>query len=265
MATLMSIVSSKMVAVVTISQDARWERQATSILGGQGIGDGLNQLRFPEGVFVDKDGTAFVADWLNNRILARRKDAKSPSIEAGGIRTTYDSEALLRPTDLIVDKDNDSLIISDNGKRRVIRLFREHGVNRIETILDNILFWGLTIDDEGSLYITDLEHHAVRRYRRREKMTTGTIVAGGHGEGQGFNQLNRPLYIFVDNEYSIYVSDCENHRVMKWRKNASTGIQVAGGSTSGTDMTHLCYPSGIVVDRQGTIYIADSNNHRVMR
>ena len=36
-------------------------------------------------------------------------------------------------------------------------------------------------------------------------------------------------FIFIDANDSLYVSDCENHRVMKWVKNASEGIVVAGG------------------------------------
>ena len=35
----------------------------------------------------------------------------------------------------------------------------------------------------------------------------GVLVAGGHGKGAAFNQLNYPRQIFVDADHSVYVSD----------------------------------------------------------
>ncbi|CAF4625739.1 unnamed protein product, partial [Rotaria socialis] len=93
----------------------------------------------------------------------------------------------------------------------------------------------------------------------------GTLVAGGNGEGDGLNQLNFPTYLFVDRDHSVYVSDNENHRVMKWNKGAKEGIVVAGGQGKGTALTRLYSPNGIFVDTLGTLYVADTNNHRVMR
>ncbi|CAF1686110.1 unnamed protein product, partial [Adineta ricciae] len=181
--------------------------------------------------------------------------------------TKYDFEELFQPADLVIDKIQNCFIISDNGKRRVIRYSCTNDtIACAETIVNNILSWGLTIDDKGSLYVTDIEKHAVQCYRKEEKMViTRTIVAGGNGQGKLNSQLNTPLYIFVDSDYAIYVSDHENHRVMKWMKGAKEGILVAGGEHAGEDLGHLWYPGGIIVDKEGTIYIADTQNHRIVR
>ncbi|CAF1342551.1 unnamed protein product [Adineta steineri] len=249
--------------VPTIHSSARWARKAITVAGGHGLGKGLNQLYLPEGLIVDDDRTVYIADWWNNRVMACKQNEIEGCIVVGENRDEL--EELFRPSDLIIDKEQDCFIISDNGKRRVVRCSRENTVTSVETILDNILCWGLTIDDEGSLYVTDIEKHAVRRYRRGENMTTGTIVAGGNKRGKLNNQFNTPLYVFVDSEHAIYVSDHENHRVMKWVEGATEGIRVAGGQSAGQDLAHLWYPNGIIVDKEGTIYIADSQNHRVMR
>jgi hypothetical protein len=62
--------------------------------------------------------------------------------------------------------------------------------------------------------------------------TTGEIVAGGNGEGDRFDQLHHPTYIFVDKEHSIYFSDQSNHCVVKWMKSAKEDIVVAGAQES---------------------------------
>ena len=74
-----------------------------------------------------------------------------------------------------------------------------------------------------NLYVSDWMKDEVRRWKIGDK--EGTIVAGGNGKGNNLNQLNVPTYIFVDQDYSVYVSDWfSNHRVMKWMKGAKEGI-----------------------------------------
>ncbi|CAF5059831.1 unnamed protein product, partial [Rotaria socialis] len=96
----------------------------------------------------------------------------------------------------------------------------------------------------------------VRRYQLGEK--NGTLVAGGNGKGDGFNQLNVPTYVVVDRQQAVYVADNYHHRVMKWNKGAQEGIVVAGGQGAGNALTQLNGPGGIFVDTVGTLYVADS-------
>ncbi|CAF3324106.1 unnamed protein product [Rotaria sp. Silwood2] len=91
--------------------------------------------------------------------------------------------------------------------------------------------------------------------------TCGTLVAGGHGQGNRLNQLNGPGYIFVDQDYSVYISDENNHRVMKWTKDATEGIVVAGGHGPGSGPFQLSGPRGVIVDQLGTIFVADYLNN----
>ncbi len=71
---------------------------------------------------------------------------------------------------------------------------------------------------------------------------------------------NKMTYIFVEEDYSLYVSDSGNHLVMKWIKDEKEGIVLAGGNS----LTQLYYPEGVIVDQFGQIYMADSDNDRVM-
>ncbi|CAF1628739.1 unnamed protein product, partial [Rotaria magnacalcarata] len=149
------------------------------------------------------------------------------------------------------------------GNRRVVRWSRRSGTTQGEILIDNIRCWGLAMDEQRYLYVSDWKKHEVRRYQLGEK--NGTLVAGGNGEGDELNQLNWPTYLFVDRQQNVYVSDNNNHRIMKWNKGAKEGIVIAGGHGQGNALTQLSYPSGLFVDTLGTLYVADSSNHRVMR
>ncbi|CAF1182472.1 unnamed protein product [Adineta ricciae] len=172
------------------------------------------------------------------------------------------SSQLDRPTDVIFDEQNNSIIIADFGNRRVMRWFLN--TNHSEILMHNIRCCRLTMDKFGFVYVSDDEKHEVRRWKIGEK-GEGTLVAGGNGEGDQLNQFNCPTSLFGDEEQSLYVSDFGNYRVMKWRKYAQKGIVVAGGNGCGKNLNQLYYPQGIIVDHEGRIYVADCANHRIMR
>ncbi|CAF1328378.1 unnamed protein product [Rotaria sordida] len=184
-------------------------------------------------------------------------------VVAGGRGQGNRLDQLCRPTDVLIDKETDSLIICDRGNRRVVRWSRRSGTTQGEILIDNISCWGLAMDNQRYLYVSDTDKDEVIRSQIADK--NETIVAGGNGKGAGLNQLNGPSYIFVDQQQTVYVSDYDNHRVMKWNKGAKEGTVVAGDQDQGNALTQLSHPRGVFVDALGTIYVADSWNHRVMR
>ncbi len=147
---------------------------------------------------------------------------------------------------MIIDQEQNSFIIVDSGNRRVIQWSRQNHTDG-EIIISDIDCSRMTMDKNGSLYVSDSKRNEVRRWRRGEK--DGTIVAGGNGQGNHLNQLRCPTFLFVDEDESLYVSDCENHRVMKWAKDAKEGIIVAGGNGQGSRLAQLSYPHGLIVDQ----------------
>ncbi|CAF2604004.1 unnamed protein product [Rotaria sp. Silwood2] len=188
---------------------------------------------------------------------------KNGQVIAGGYGPGNRLDQLHNPTDVLIDKETDSLIICDRKNRRVVQWSHYGGRSQEDILLDNITCYGMAIDDRRYLYISDTRDDEVRRYKIGEK--SGTVVAGGHGKGEGFNQLDWPTYVFVDRQQAVYVSDQNNHRVMKWNKGAKEGIVVAGGHSKGNALTQLWYPEGLFVDMLDIVYVADSLNHRVMR
>ncbi|CAF2051706.1 unnamed protein product, partial [Rotaria magnacalcarata] len=246
-----------------IPADAKWKQNGVTVAGGNGIGNATNQLHYPEGLFVDDDQTVVIVENRNHRIIQwKNSDTTNGLVVAGGKGAGNGLHQLNGPTDVLIDKETDSLIICDNGNQRVVRWSRRSGTTQGEILIDNIHCYGLTMDEQKYLYVSDYGKHEVKRYQLGEK--NGTLVAGGNGYGDDLNQLNEPTYLFVDQDHSVYVSDRYNHRVMKWDKGAKEGIGVAGGQGGGSALTQLSYPNGLFVDTLGTLYVVDWINDRVM-
>ena len=247
--------------IPNINVSAKWIQNGIAVAGGNGKGNGLNQLSNPFGVYVDDNESVYVAEYHNHRIVEWKKGATNGQVVAGGNGGGNRTDQLHSPADVIVDKETDSLIICDHGNSRVVRWPRQNGKNG-QTIISNVDCWGVIMDNDGYLYVSDFKKHEVRQWKVGE--TTGTLVAGGNGQGNRLDQLNEPRYISVDQDHSVYVSDENNHRVTKWMKDAKEGIVVAGGHGTGNGLTQLSSPWGISVDQLGTVYVADCHNHRVM-
>ncbi|CAF3278583.1 unnamed protein product [Rotaria socialis] len=247
-----------------ISANATWTQNGVTIAGGHGGGNATNQLSSPEGLFVDDDQTVVIVDNKNHRIMQwKNGNTTNGQVVAGGNGAGNGLHQLNDPTDVLIDKETDSLIICDNKNQRVVRWSRRSGTTQGEILIDNIYCHGVAMDDQRYLYVSDRGRGEVRRYQLGEN--NGTLVAGGNGRGDGLNQLKFPTYLFVDRQQNVYVSDHENHRVMKWNKGAKEGIVVAGGQGAGNALAQLYFPNGIFVDTLGTLYVADYHNNRVMR
>ena len=252
------------VDMLTLSTNARWSQNGVTVAGGDGYGNAVNQLKGPWGLDIDDDNQSIViADYWNDRIVEWKMGASDGKVIVGGRGQGDRLDQLNNPTDVLIDKETNSLFIADYGNRRVLQWSRRQKTTQGEVIVDNIDCAGLTIDHRRYLYVSDWTNDEVRRYRIGDK--NGVVVAGGNGKGNQLNQLNFPTYLFVDKEQAVYVSDNENHRVMKWNKGAKEGIIVAGGRGKESALTQLYYPNGLFVDTSSTIYVADSNNHRVIR
>ncbi|UJR24621.1 hypothetical protein I4U23_005995 [Adineta vaga] len=229
------------------------KQQIITIAGGNGKGCELNQLSGPQGIFVNEEKTVYITDFENDRIVEWKSDEKLGRILVGG------NGQLNRPIDLLVDKQNNSLIISDQRNQRVIRWLNQY---QQEILIENIDCYGLTMDKLGFIYVSDYKNDQIIRLKHGEHEQC--IVAGGNGKGSELNQLNGPTFLFINENQSIYISDSSNNRVMKWKKRAKEGIIVAGGNGDGKNLNQLDNPQGIVVDHKRRIYISDCWNNRIM-
>ncbi|CAF1001215.1 unnamed protein product [Adineta steineri] len=249
---------------ITVAGTKHWTFFLSKIVNtfsGNGAGYKLNQLKYPHGIFIDKKKNIFIADYSNHRIVEWKYNANEGQIIAGGNGQGNRMDQLNNPTDVIVDQQNHSIIIADWGNRRVIQWLNQNQ----QILIDNIDCSRLAMDKYGYVYVSDHKKNEVRRWKMGEYNNEGIIVAGGNRKGEQLNQLHSPNFIFVDEEQSVYASDRDNHRVMKWRRDAKEGRIVAGGNGKGEKLNQLSKPQGIMIDHLGQIYVADELNHRIMR
>ncbi|CAF1140465.1 unnamed protein product [Adineta ricciae] len=111
---------------------------------------------------------------------------------------------------------------------------------------------------------------------------SGALVAGGNNCGDQRNQLDHPTGIFVDEDQSvnvsdemddlavncygqIYITDCSNHRVVRWCEGGREGEVVAGGNDQDSRTDQLSCPRGISFDSEGYFCVSDCDNHRVQK
>ncbi|CAF1588711.1 unnamed protein product [Adineta ricciae] len=144
------------------------------------------------------------------------------------------------------------------------------GDSTIQTLVQNGTYLtnyvnGLVLDHKKqNLYYCDVSKYRLQKF----SLSTGNIttVMGGTGTGTALNQISSCQYFYVDSNNNIFVSDSNNHRVLKFTPGSAYGKVVAGDSSAGGDYYHLNYPTAMYVDETTSgIYIVDAKNNRLQR
>ncbi|CAF3651616.1 unnamed protein product [Rotaria sp. Silwood1] len=94
----------------------------------------------------------------------------------------------------------------------------------------------------------------------------GVTVAGGYEHGNATNQLYWPYSFFVDDNQTMVIADCYNHRIIQWKRGETNGQVVAGGHGCGNRLSQLNRPTDVLIDKEtDSFIICDRGNRRVLR
>ncbi|CAF3476888.1 unnamed protein product, partial [Rotaria socialis] len=146
----------------TIPVNATWAQNGVTIARGNGQGGATNQLNQPRGLFVDDDQTVVIADCYNHRIMQwKNGDTTNEQVVAGGNGQGSGLNQLNNPTDVLIDKETDSLIICDREYGRVVRWSRRSGTTQGEILIYDIYCFGVAMDEQRYLYVSDTQKHEV--------------------------------------------------------------------------------------------------------
>src|ERR1017187_7479737 len=133
---------------------------------------------------------------------------------------------------------------------------------------------GIAVDRLGNLYLSDTDHHRVRKVSAGTVTTiAGTGVAGFSGDGgSALNaQLSFPYGLALDSAGNVYVADLGNQRVRRIGTDgviatiAGTGKKASSPDGAAPTSTSLLSPRNVAVDAAGNLYIAEFEAHRVRR
>ncbi len=250
------------------------------------------ELDNPNAVAFDQSGNLYISDWGNNRI---RKVSVRGVITTFAGSGSYDytgdggpaTQAGLRwPTGVAVD--GTGIVYFSDSNNNVVRKVDSSGT--ISTYAGNggTAYAGdggpaasaqfdapgsLLADSKGNLYISDYNHHAVRKIDPSGIVTT--VAGNGNGDFSGDGgpasaaELKDPGEIAFDTIGNLFIADSGNNRI---RQVSPLGriTTVAGNGTDGysgdgalATSAALNVPNGICTDASGNLFIADSSNNRV--
>ncbi|CAF1072309.1 unnamed protein product [Adineta steineri] len=151
----------------------KWKLDFSIVAGGNGYGTNLNQVSLTRGIYIDDDNqTIYITQYNSGRIVGWKFGEKSGEVVAGGNKQGNKLNQLDNPSDVTVDKKNNLLIICDQGNERVVQWSRQKLIDP-KIIIDEIKCNGVTIDNDGNIYVSEGETHSVKRLKQGEtKVTT---------------------------------------------------------------------------------------------
>ena len=235
----------------------KWAYGACSgvTLAGNGTqGNSTRQLNLPTDVVVDANGFMYITDQNNHRILRWLVGAPSGECIAGcsglaGVRADQ-----FRYPEAAVFDSNGLLYVSDYGNSRVQKFSLFSTSSEYSTSFDAL------IDDVGilSTCLAQLILSATARWTQFPITVAGSPTAVP-GSGPSALALNQGIRI-VDN-YTLYIADKGNHRIVFIQPNSTNATAIIG-SGPGTAMNQFQEPTDVFVTST-SIYVLDALNYRV--
>ncbi|CAF1060530.1 unnamed protein product [Didymodactylos carnosus] len=203
----------------------------TTVAGnGTFNGSGPPQFAFPEGIYVDKNGSVYVADSNNNRVVKWLAGTTQVTVVAGGNGYGNQSNQLSYAMGIFVDEINDGAVyVCDTYANRIQKWLPNAtagttvaGGNGNGSALNQLYMPTAIIFDPNTkiMFISDYGNNRVLKWL--VGASSGTVLAGGNGTGNGTNQLNTPNQCAFDSKGNFYVADYGNNRIQKFAFNTSS-------------------------------------------
>jgi len=238
---------------------------ATQTLAWGSYGPGSGQLNRPQSVAFDNNGTMYIADTGNERIVKLASPYTGTPVTVGAADTSKGGFNL--PVSVAIDPSNSTVFVTDMQNDR-IQQFDPSG-----TMFLNM--WGTTgsapgqfsvpldvvPDGQGNIFVLDGGNNRVQKIA----MGTGIAIAvfgnAGDVKGNSAGQLSFPRHLALDSQGNVYVA--QYGQVTKFDSNGNYLTKWGNYLSSlGQYMT----ASAIAIDTQNgnIIYVMDTNYRRVV-
>jgi DNA-binding beta-propeller fold protein YncE len=180
-------------------------------------------LNAPRGMAFAPDGTLYVADSRNHRVLYFSPDGK---------------------------------LLGEWGK---VSPGCPYAGNPPENVPTSTFCepWGVAVARDGSVYISDTWNHRIQHFTASGKFL-GTW--GIYGQGETFDAFWGPRGLAVDGQGHVYVADTGNKRIVVFD---AQGVYVTQFGSAGLDPGQFDEPVGVAVAPNGTVYVTDTWNQRI--
>lgn len=232
------------------------------VAGGNGSGNAANQLSYPGGLFIEKNGNLYIADYNNNRIQKWVPGATQGTTVASGMS---------RPVAVFVDQ-NGIVFVTEYDKNRVSKW--GGGFNGAVVAGNANGYWGsdssslnypvgIYVDSTGNLYVADQLNHRIQRWA--PGATKGVTVAGGNGNrnaGILEKQTIGPVAVNMDKAGNLYIAEYGYSRISKWKPGAVSGTTIVNNYG---DPQYTNGYTNFVFDADSILYVSDYQKKRIQR
>jgi streptogramin lyase len=160
--------------------------------------------------------------------------------------------------------NKERIYIADRNNNRIIRIDDMKGSNWVSMRLPQSVA-SIFVMPSGRIYILLDRNLVGQTYHllRMEDMTGRGQIDMTLAEGSGPRQLNAPHAIFVDSQERIYITDTNNHRIVRMQDMQGNGWVTLG--SAGTGRMQFWEPMSLYVTVQGQVYVADRELNRIVR
>ncbi|CAF1506189.1 unnamed protein product [Rotaria magnacalcarata] len=199
----------------------------TTIAGPGGLRSSMSQLNTPHGLARNSaTDTIYIAYYGNHWIMSYASGATAGTVAAGGngagmLTTQLNSRCISL---FYFDSSSNSLYIASEGGNKIVRwvlnaitwsLVVGHPAGSsgsTSTILYSL--FDFILDSMGNIYVSDITNHHIQFFLSGQ--LNGSTIAGITSTSGTTNQLlYSPNGVALDSELNWYVSDTNNHRVLK--------------------------------------------------
>lgn len=148
------------------------------------MGNSINQLTAPAGIFINANDTLFVSDGYNCRVLSYPPNSTNVTIVAGVGKCGVTLNRLAAHMRYLYVDANENIYVADTGNHRILRW--PSGASAGVIVAGNGTTGasleqldsphGVWVDSSANVYVTDYDNHRVMRWA--SGASAGVLVAG---------------------------------------------------------------------------------------
>lgn len=205
------------------------------------------------------------------------------------------------PNGVAIDQATGKLFVADRSNHRILRWSSTGAYTNgsaAEAVLGQVNFTdkttgttankfnnpiGIFVDKAGRLWVGDFSNSRVLRFDNASTKANGASADGVLGQasfttastGTSAALMANPVGVHVDENGALWVSDYNNHRVLRFdnaaaKPNGANADGVLGQVDLATKNTALTAagmnaPNAVYVDYNGNLYVSDFGNKRILR
>lgn len=233
--------------------------------------DGNNIFNAPRGIAVSPDGSIYVTDSKNNRVVHL---LNGEVINQWGSPSIVDSSGQAaegtfnEPWGIAVSPSGEFVYVADTWNHRIQKFSASGAFISMWGVFDQSedpnSFWGprdIAVDSEGNIFISNTGNKRIVVFDEN-----GGFITQFGGVGFGLGQFDEPVGIGVNLESGlIYIADTWNQRMQVFQPNELGGYDpVNSWDIIGWYGQSLENKPFVAVGNQGNVYVSDPELSRVL-